>query len=82
MDVHVDVRTEKPTSHCLFQSISSALRNRIPKFRCSKMDIVDAKQIHIFNMPGKGCPPHAKIKIGCVNARQTLVRSRQKARQR
>jgi hypothetical protein len=74
MGARVKQHKKKPTSHCLFQSIGSTLRNRVPKFRRPEMDIIDTEQIHIFDMPGKSCPPHPKIKIRGVDAWQALIR--------
>ena len=38
----------------------------------TKVDVVDAEQIHVFDMPRKCCPPHAKVQIWCVDSRQAF----------
>lgn len=64
------------TFHSLLQSMRSRLRHSVPEFRRTEVNVIDAEQIHILDMPSECCTPHAEIEIGCVDARKALGGSR------
>lgn len=39
-----------------------------PKFRCSKVEVVDGVEVHVLCVPGKGGLPHTEVEIGCVDS--------------
>lgn len=43
-------------------------RLTLPRLWLSKVQVVDAVQIHVFRVPGKGRLPHAKVQVGGVHA--------------
>lgn len=68
--------------HSLLQRRSACLGNCIPELRRTKVDVVDAEQVHVFHVPREGCPPHAKVEVRGINSRQTFVGGWQESRQR
>ena len=67
------------TLHSLFQRRGTTLRNGIPELWGTKVDVVDAEQVHVFNMPSEGCTPHAEVEVWSVDARKTLVAGREQS---
>lgn len=48
--------------------LSSGVRSlTVPGLRLSKMQIIDAVEIHVLCVPGKGTLPHAKIQVWCIH---------------
>lgn len=43
------------------------------------MNVIDTEKVHVFNVPGKGSPPHAKVQVRQVYAGEALRRKRQDA---
>ncbi len=48
------------------------MRDRIPKLSGAEVNVIDAKKIHIFDMPCKSRSPHAKVQIGGVYAGKAI----------
>jgi len=70
-------KVDRPTftSHCLLQSRGTGLRDGIPKFSSAKVNVIDAEEIHILDMPCKSRPPHAKVQIGGVYSWEAIRRT-------
>ena len=49
------------TSHRMLESGSFRLWYCVPELGSTKVDVVDAVEIHVFDVPGKRCPPHAEV---------------------
>jgi len=48
------------------------LRYRIPMLSGPKVNVVDAKEIHVFDVPRESRAPHAEIKVRCVHTWQAI----------
>jgi len=48
------------------------LRYRIPMLSGPKMDVIDAKEIHVFHVPRESRSPHAEIKVRRVHSWQAI----------
>ena len=55
--------------HSFLETARVFLRDAVPLLGCTKMDVVDAVQIDVFEMPCECCLPHAEIEIGSVDTR-------------
>lgn len=42
--------------------------NGIPGLGCTKVEIVDAVEIHVFRVPRECGLPHAKVQVSCVHS--------------
>lgn len=62
------------TSHGGLESRCSTLGHGVPELGGAKVNVVDAEQIHVLNVPSEGCPPHAKVQIRCVDTRNEFRR--------
>jgi hypothetical protein len=69
----IGYRQELYTPHSLFHSSSSSLWYCVPEFWCTEMNVINTEEIHIFNMPCKSSPPHAKVEVRCIHSWKALV---------
>ena len=56
---------EKPVCKAL-KPLSVLRWYGVPEFRGPKVEVVNAVQVHVFSVPGKGGFPAAKVQIGCI----------------
>jgi hypothetical protein len=61
------------TPHGLLHGSRPSLGNGVPKFGSTKVDVIDAEQIHILDVPSKRGSPHPKVEVWCINTWQTLI---------
>lgn len=71
--------TAQLTSHRLLEIGSFRLWYCVPELGSAKVDVIDAIKIHVFDVPGKRCPPHAEVEVWGVDSGQTLVRGWEEA---
>ena len=55
---------EFPGRH--LQPVALARGDAVPGLGSPVVEIVDAVQIHVLDMPGECCPPHSEVEIGSV----------------
>ncbi len=67
------------TFHRLLEGRGPGLRDRIPKLSRAKVNVIDAEEVHIFDMPCESRSPHAKIKIRGIHSRQAIRGTGKKA---
>lgn len=60
------------TPHGLFKSVCARLGYGVPELWGAEVDIVDAEQVHILDVPCERGPPHAEVEIGGVDTGNTL----------
>ena len=70
---------EMRTSDSGLKGPGAALRDGIPELGCAKVDVIDAEQVHIFDVPSKRRSPHAKVEVRGINAWQALRGGREEA---
>ena len=61
------------TSHSLFHSGSSSLWYCVPELWSTEMNVIDTEEIHVFHMPCKSGPPHAKVEVRSIHSWEPLV---------
>lgn len=42
-------------------------RPTLPGLGLSEVQVIDAVQVHVFGVPGKGCLPHAEVQVWGVH---------------
>lgn len=62
------------TLHRLLKGVRTGLRHGIPELRRPEVNIVNAKQIHVLDVPSKRRSPHAEVQIRRIDTRKTLGR--------
>ena len=60
---------ETRTSEGLLQRTCSALRDCVPEFRSTEVNIVNTEEVHILDVPSERCSPHPEVEIWRVDAR-------------
>ena len=56
--VHVHTELTSPGANC---------RPTLPGLGLSEVQVIDAVQVHVFGVPGKGCLPHAEVQVRGVH---------------
>lgn len=55
------------------------MRDCIPELGSAEMNVVDAEQVHVLDMPGECRAPHAKVEIRGVDPGKTFLRRRKQS---
>lgn len=49
--------------HIELSSPGANCRPTLPGLGLSEVQVIDAVQVHVFRVPGKGCLPHAEVQV-------------------
>ena len=77
VNVQLQTKSHIYTSHGLFHSGSSSLWYCVPELWSTEMNVIDTEEIHIFDVPCKSGPPHAKVEVRSVHSWKALIGRRQ-----
>ena len=60
------------TLHRFLQSDGSPLRDGVPELASAEVNVVDAEEVHVLDVPRKRRSPHPKIQVRRVHAWQAI----------
>ena len=63
------------TPHDLLELCLVGPRDGVPLLGGAKVDVVDAVEVHVLEVPREGALPHAQVEVGGVDAGQLLAQA-------